>query len=61
MAGTHLVTVAPWVGLASDVQVVVLRSLLLRRHVALVLPVLVPQSVGVDGGDQKTRNGDAIS
>lgn len=44
---THLVTISPGVVLAADVLVGVLGTLLERGHVLPVLPVLVPQVVGV--------------
>lgn len=52
----HLVTIAPLVVLGADVLVRVLGALLQRRHVAPVVPVLIPQVVGVgarshEGGD----------
>lgn len=43
----HLVTIAPGEVLGADVLVGVLSALLERRHVVPVLPVLVPQVVGV--------------
>lgn len=42
-----LVTISEGIVLGSDVLVRVLDALLQRRHVAPVLPVLVPQPVGV--------------
>lgn len=54
-----LVTVAPGEVLGPDVLVRVLDSLLQRRHVGPVLPVLVPQVVAVGGSDGK--GGDAAT
>lgn len=45
---THLVTIGPWVVLAPDVLVRVLDSLLERRHVGFVLPMLNPQVIGIE-------------
>lgn len=57
---THLVTVAPLVVLGADVLVRVLGALLQRRHVVPVLPMLVPEPVGVGtGGDE--AGGDTTS
>jgi hypothetical protein len=48
-----LVTVAPRVVLGADVLVGVLNALLQRRHVVPVLPMLVPEVIGVDGGENQ--------
>lgn len=56
--GTHLVTVAPGEVLHADVLVGVLGALLQRGHVLPVLPVLLPEVVGVDAAaDQAGNNG----
>jgi hypothetical protein len=44
---THLVAIAPLVVLGADVLVGVLNTLLQRRHVAPVLPMLIPEPVGI--------------
>ena len=55
-----LVAVAPLVVLGADVLVGVLDALLQRGHVAPVLPVLVPEVVGVGGGEDE-RGDDAAA
>ena len=56
-AKSHLVTVSPRVVLHTDVLVRVLGALLHRGHVLPVLPVLLPEVVGVDSGkDQAWGN-----
>lgn len=57
---THLVTISPGEVLAADVLVGVLSTLLQRGHVVPVLPVLVPQVVGVqttanEAGDDSAK------
>lgn len=56
----HLVTVAPEEVLCPDVLVRVLWLLLLWRLVGLVLPVLVPEAVGVDTGNGEAGDDDAV-
>lgn len=56
---TYLVTVTPGEVLGADVLVGVLGTLLKRGHMVPVLPVLVPQIVGIDtttneAGDNST-------
>lgn len=55
-----LVTVAPLVVLGADVLVSVLGALLQRRHVGPVLPVLVPQVVGVGTSGNQGDGDDAV-
>jgi hypothetical protein len=59
---TNLVTISPGEVLAADVLVGVLGTLLERGHVVPVLPVLVPQVVGVQAtanqaGDDSAAKG----
>ena len=56
----HLVTVTPEEVLGADVLVGELGLLLLRGLVGLVLPVLEPETVGVDTGDDDGGNDDAV-
>lgn len=53
---THLVTVAPLVVLGADVLVGVFGALLQGRHVVPVVPVGVPQPVGVGSGESEGGN-----
>lgn len=53
---THLVTISPLVVLGANVLVGVLGSLLQRRQVVPVVPMLVPQVVGVGTGEAKGGN-----
>lgn len=48
--GTHLVSITPRKVLAPDIQVGILRPLLERRHVLLMLDVLVVEDLGVPAG-----------
>jgi hypothetical protein len=57
----HLVTVTPEVVLGANVLVRVFGLLGLWGHVGLVLPVLQPQTVGVDACEDEARNHDAVS
>lgn len=57
---THLVTVTPGEVLHTDVLVGVLGTLLERGHVLPVLPVLVPEVVGVDAAADQARNDGTI-
>lgn len=50
-----LVTVAPGEVLGANVLVGVLDTLLQRGHMGPVLPVLVPENVGVGGGEGQSR------
>lgn len=50
-----LVTIAKEVVLGANVLVSVLSALLKRSHVVPVLPVLVPEVVGIDRGDDDDR------
>ena len=59
-AKAYLVTISPGEVLAADVLVGVLSTLLQRGHVVPVLPVLVPQVVGVqttanEAGDDSAK------
>lgn len=56
----HLVTVTPEEVLGADVLVGVLGSLGLGRKVGLVLPVLNPQTVGVDTTEDDRGDDDAV-
>lgn len=56
-----LVAVAPGVVLGADVLVGILDALLQRGHVRPVLPMLVPEAVGVDSGEQEAGEDSAIS
>lgn len=56
---SYLVAVAPGEVLGANVLVGVLGALLQRRHVAPVLPVLVPEPVGVPAS--KAKGGDAAA
>lgn len=55
----YLVSAAPREVLGADVLVGVLSALLQRRQVAPVLPVLVPQGVGVPAGEAQGGNAGA--
>ena len=55
---TYLVAVAPRVVAGADVLVGVLGTLLEGGHVRPVLPMLVPEVVGVEAGEDK-GGGDA--
>lgn len=57
----YLVTIAPWVELVANVHVLVLRALLWWRSVCLMLPMFVPQSVGIGRRDDKARDCDAVN
>jgi hypothetical protein len=57
---THLVTVTPGEVLHTDVLVGVLGALLQRRHVVPVLPVLVPQVVGVKATADQAGDNSAV-
>lgn len=50
---THLVTVTPLVVLGADVLVRVLGALLQRGHVRPVLPMSIPQVIGVGPGERE--------
>ena len=50
---TYLVTVAPGEVAGADVLVGVLDALLERGHVRPVLPMLVPEVVGVQAGEEE--------
>lgn len=56
---THLVTIAPEEVLGPDVHVWVLGPLLNRASVGKVLPMLVPEAVGVDAGQAEGWDDDA--
>jgi hypothetical protein len=56
--GTYLVTVAPREVAGADVLVGVLGALLERGHVRPMLPMLVPEIVGVGAGEDEA-GGDA--
>lgn len=58
---THLVTITPGVVLGTDVLVGVLGALLKRRHVVPVLPVLIPQVVGIEAATNQAGNDSAAS
>lgn len=55
---TYLVTIAPGEVAGANVLVGVLGALLKRGHVRPVLPMLVPEGVGVEAG-QEEGGGDA--
>jgi len=55
-----LVTVAPGEVLGAHVLVGVLDALLKRGHVAPVLPVLLPEDVGVDATTDQGGNAGAV-
>jgi hypothetical protein len=57
---THLVSVTPWVCLGADVQVFVLRALLLWQCVCLMFPMLVPERVRIGGEYDDCGKGDAV-
>jgi len=57
---THLVSVAPEEVLGADVLVRILSSLLQRRQVRPVLPMLVPQDIGVQASNDQAREGHAV-
>lgn len=59
MGQTHLVTISPEEVLGADVLVWVLWALLKRWLVGLVLPVLGPQTPGVDAGNADGWDDDA--
>lgn len=53
---TYLVTIAPRVVLGADVLVGVLHTLLKRGHVSPVLPMLLPEVVGIGATKDEARN-----
>ena len=57
---TDLITIAPGKFLCSDVLVRVLHPLLQRWQMFPVLPMLTPEIVGIDTGDNQTGNGDTV-
>jgi hypothetical protein len=57
---TYLVTVTPEVVLGADVLEGVLGQLGLGRHVGLMLPMLEPQTVGVDTTKDDRGDDDAV-
>ena len=57
----YLVTVTPLVVLGANVLVGVLSAILQSGHVAPVLPMLVPQVVGVGSGGNEAGGDAAIS
>lgn len=56
----YLVTVAPLVVLGADVLEGVLDALLEGRHVRPVLPMLSPEVVGVQAGEEEGRGDGAV-
>lgn len=58
---SYLVTVTPLVVLGADVLVSILGALLQSRHVAPVLPVIVPQVVGVGAGGNDARGDTTVN
>ena len=56
----YLVTIAPGEVASADVLVGVLGALLKSGHVRPVLPVLVPEPVGVDAAKKKGRGDGAV-
>ena len=56
---THLVTIAPLVVLGADVLVRVLNTLLQRRQVAPVLPMLIPEPVGIGASEDEAGSNTA--
>lgn len=59
MKATDLVTIAPRIVAGADVLIGVLNTLLERRQVRPVLPVLVPEVVCIKAGKEKGRGDDA--
>jgi hypothetical protein len=57
---TYLVSVSPEEVLGADVHERVFGALLERGHVGDVLPVVVPQTPGVDAGNAEGGNDDAV-
>jgi hypothetical protein len=57
---SYLVTIAPLIVLGADVLVGVLSALLQRRHVAPVLPMLLPEIPGVGTSQGQARNNTAL-
>ena len=57
---TYLVTVAPREVAGADVLVGVLDTLLEGGHVRPVLPMLVPEVVGVEAGEEEGRGDAAV-
>lgn len=56
----RLITIAPEEVLRSDVLIRVFDSLLQRRHVLPVLPMLIPQVPGVDASEDEAGDDDAV-
>jgi hypothetical protein len=56
----HLISVTPEIVLCSDVLVRVFGSLLQRLHVRPVSPMLVPQIISVDTGNDQARNRNTV-
>ena len=61
MGQAYLVTVAPLIILGPYVLVGVLDTLLERREMRPMVPMLVPQVVGVGGSNHKGGNRDTVS
>jgi hypothetical protein len=55
----HLVTIAPPVVLAPDILIGILDALFQWGHVVPMLPMLIPQVVGVDCGESNARDHNA--
>lgn len=53
---TNLVTLAPLVVLGANVLVSVLGALLQRSHMVPMLPMSLPEDVGVDTSDDQARS-----
>ena len=56
-----LATITPRVVLGADVLVGVLGALLQRRHVRPVVPMFVPEDIGVGTGEDEERDGAAAT
>lgn len=56
---SYLVTIAPEEVLCTEVEIWVRLSLLKARAMSYVLPVLVPEPVGIGGGDGKAGDDEA--
>lgn len=57
---SHLITVSPRVVLHTDVLIGILGALLKRGHVLPVLPMLVPEVVGVDAAADQAGDDGAV-
>ena len=55
-----LVTISPAEVLATDVLIGIFWLLLNGNIVSDMLPMLIPEIIGIDGGDDQCRDGDAV-